>query len=41
MSFSFDPVSMSCKNCPGRGEHSLVGGAGGGGRGGETDLCTL
>jgi hypothetical protein len=30
MSFSFDPVSMSCKNCPGRGEHALVGGVGGG-----------
>jgi hypothetical protein len=27
--FSFDPVTMSCKSCPGRGEHSLVGGGGG------------
>jgi hypothetical protein len=41
MSFSFDPASMSCKNCPGRGEHSLVGGAGGGGCWRGKLLCSL
>jgi hypothetical protein len=29
VSFSFDPVSMKCTACPGRGEHSIEGGGGG------------
>ncbi len=36
VSFSFDPVSMKCTACPGRGEHSIVGG--GGGSGGKADF---
>jgi hypothetical protein len=38
--FSFDPVTMSCTTCSGRGEreHFIVGGVGGGGSGGKVDF---
>jgi hypothetical protein len=36
VAFSFDPVTMNCTTCPGRGEHSIVGV--GGGSGGKADF---